>query len=194
MTEFKNFFEMKNENLDIQRLQKQFPQSIITITQVDRQHEMNGMSRTYDTDGNLRVQASYKRGKLNGKSETFYADGTVRSVKKYINSELVGNIRHFHGNGVVASVIPVRNGEMHGRAMHYNNAGTLRKIEVYDNGNVDAEKTRQTMRRRLKVQRIKSAITELVRSKSVVEPRKQPIAAITSGERYLPVLASEYRV
>jgi antitoxin component YwqK of YwqJK toxin-antitoxin module len=60
---------------------------------------LNGLKKTYNTNGTLIYQANYLNGKLDGVEYTYHDDGTLYVLTNYTNNKRTGEEIYFNGNG-----------------------------------------------------------------------------------------------
>ena len=88
--------------------------------------KLDGVSKTWDINGNLISIVNYKDGMLSGEWKTFYIGGQLKNSVIYLNGKKNGVELWYHPNGEKQSEVIYENNEIVSRMLRWDEQG--RKI------------------------------------------------------------------
>lgn len=95
---------------------------------------INGLYRTYHSNGNLKMEVYSKNGKPNGQGKFYNEDGTLLYEGTFENGMPIGTIYHYYRNGKVHNEQNYAEGVLHGVQQTFDKKGELRAEVVFDKG------------------------------------------------------------
>ncbi len=98
---------------------------------------MDGVSKQWYDNGQLRVEANYKDGKLDGVYKEWYDNGQLRVEANYKDGNRDGVYKQWHDNGQLRVEANYKDGELDGVSKQWYDNGQLRVDENYKDGKLD---------------------------------------------------------
>ena len=95
---------------------------------------INGLYRTYYSNGNLKMEVYSKDGKPNGQGKFYNENGTLLYEGTFENGQPVGTIYHYYRNGKVHNEQNYAEGVLHGTQRSFTKKGELSVEVVYEKG------------------------------------------------------------
>lgn len=102
----------------------------IMMTEVYKNDTLNGLQKTYYTNGQLAEETNYVAGEKHGASSIYADNGTVTKQLNYINGELHGSATYFTPKGVKTIEGTYTEGRKSGKWKYYTD-GQLEREEDY---------------------------------------------------------------
>lgn len=103
--------------------------------------KLDGVFKTYFTNGNLLAEISYKNGLLEGKSVVYYPNGSLHSEKEFKKGKLNGVFRAWDEEGALFFEIEYKDDTQHGFDKIYRKNGVIEYEDTYSNGVLMKRKT-----------------------------------------------------
>lgn len=95
---------------------------------------INGLYRTYHSNGNIKMEVYSKNGLPNGQGKFYNEDGTLLYEGTFENGAPIGTIYHYYRNGSVHNEQNYADGVLHGVQQTFSKKGELSVEVVYDKG------------------------------------------------------------
>lgn len=95
---------------------------------------IDGLYRTYHSNGNVKMEVYSKNGKPNGKGRFYNEDGSLLFEGTFEDGAPVGTIYHYYRNGKVHNEQNYAEGVLHGVQQSFSKKGELRVEVVFDKG------------------------------------------------------------
>jgi hypothetical protein len=95
----------------------------------------DGLVKDYFSNGKLRAEINYKKGKRHGKAKQYYKDGKLFQEIDYANDLKHGIARKYYENGKLFQETPYDSGQIHGIQKKYHTNGNLVAEIPYDYDN-----------------------------------------------------------
>ncbi|NTW25588.1 MAG: toxin-antitoxin system YwqK family antitoxin [Lentimicrobium sp.] len=94
----------------------------------------DGLSRWYNTEGNILVEYNYVNGLLEGEQKSFYSNKNIRTSEIYKNNQNEGAYLEYHENGSVKVTGEYKAGLKDGKWIEYDENGKIIKTSVFAKG------------------------------------------------------------
>ena len=65
--------------------------------------KINGESKEYYEDGNLKRITNWVNSKINGDSREYYQDGVIKEIRRWVNGNMIGSYLEFDSNGILVN-------------------------------------------------------------------------------------------
>ena len=91
--------------------------------------ERDGLSKTWHSNGQLRMTSNYKDGELDGLAKTWHSNGHLDAEVNWKDGKLDGLFKFWHSNGQLESEFNYKDGVKDGLGKHWYENGQL-KTEV----------------------------------------------------------------
>lgn len=95
---------------------------------------INGLYRTYHSNGNVKMEVYSKNGKPNGQGKFYNKDGTLKYEGTFENGAPTGAFYHYYRNGNVHNEQNYADGVLHGVQQTFDKTGKLSVEVVYEKG------------------------------------------------------------
>lgn len=100
----------------------------------------DGLTKWYNSDGQLQSERNYSNGNLHGKFVDYYASGNPKLLKYYSNGEIVGDyIEYYDIKNSIKTKGKVVNQKYHGKHQSYYENGSLESSKQYENGELSGK-------------------------------------------------------
>ena len=94
----------------------------------------DGKQIKYYPTGKILEVAEYQKGYLNGVSKIYTQDGDLRSECSYKNDKIIGDKIVYHPNGTIALISPHKDGKPHGVTKKFSETGDLIEEWFFEDG------------------------------------------------------------
>ena len=84
--------------------------------------------------------SSYQDGFLEGISKTYDEEGNLKTECNYSKDAIIGDKITYHKNGTIAMISPYKNGREHGITKKYSQTGDLLEEWSFENGHLKSKK------------------------------------------------------
>jgi hypothetical protein len=84
---------------------------------------LHGTYQEWDVDGNIFLEAEFRKGLLHGIVKFYWASGELQSSCKFSRGEKVGHERSFYENGKIKASVEYRDGKRKGWCYHWDPEG-----------------------------------------------------------------------
>ena len=121
--EFTGEFEKKDPNT-----------GIIKMVASVKNGELHGTSYSYDENGKVTEEITFKKGMKEGASKTYYPSGAVAAKLNYKNDRYEGLQKYYYENGKLQAEIEMSKGQLDGVTKMYDENGKLKEEIMYKNG------------------------------------------------------------
>ncbi|MBR1825396.1 MAG: hypothetical protein IJ770_02305 [Alphaproteobacteria bacterium] len=95
---------------------------------------INGLYRTYYTNGTVKMEVYSQNGKPNGLGKFYTEDGTLLYEGTFSDGVPVGTMYHYYRNGKVHNEQNYVSGVLHGTQQTYSKKGELTVEVIFDQG------------------------------------------------------------
>ncbi len=95
---------------------------------------INGLYRTYHSNGNVKMEVYSKNGLPNGQGKFYNEDGTLLYEGMFENGAPIGTIYHYYRNGKVHHEQNYVGGVLHGVQQTFDKKGEISVEIVFDKG------------------------------------------------------------
>jgi TonB family protein len=105
----------------------------------DKKFIKNGISKSWNKNGQLLSQSNYVNGKQDGKSQTWYDDGKLKREMTFSNGQIEGKSLSWYNNGQLQSEATYVNGKIQGRSVSWYENGKIKSEYNYKNGGYNGD-------------------------------------------------------
>lgn len=93
--------------------------------------KLDGVSRSWFKNGQLRIKSTYRNGKQIGVDSTWYENGQLATMNNYVDGKIEGTSRGWHKNGKLKSDFNYLNGQYNGAITTYWRNGQIKRKDQY---------------------------------------------------------------
>ena len=130
-----NDLKFYNSDGNIIRIIKYSNRGILkTDKSFDNELRLNGISREYYTNGEIKTEENYVNGKKQGSYKNFYRTGELLREDVYYNDKMNGISKMYHRNGIIEKESFYSNGKKEGTFKTFDNLGNILQEENYSVG------------------------------------------------------------
>ena len=130
-----NDLKFYNSDGNIIRIIKYSNRGILkTDKSFDNELRLNGISREYYTNGEIKTEENYVNGKKQGSYKNFYRTGELLREDVYYNDKMNGISTMYHRNGIIKKESFYSNGKKEGTFKTFDNLGNILQEENYSVG------------------------------------------------------------
>ena len=138
--EFFAFERTHAKNMDDIRDSDDCSRAVDRFNKSQKKKESDELFKRYWSNGNLRYQWKYKKGRQEGVSLAWYPNGNLKNIQKYINGQKDGFLMGFWENTNISGVRFFSNGTKVGTWVDFWPNGQRWCEKIFDDGQLVSEK------------------------------------------------------